>query len=170
MANVISRTALSSTTTITGSTAETLMHSYVIPANLFASAGRAARTDLAGTVTPNTTAPTATLRARIRPSSSTGLGTLVWATSAIALSSGSTTQPFRVLSNVIATSSAVQTHWASVAVGSPGEFTPADSFTGLGASTLDSNVALVYQLTAQLNSTSTGLALSAQVATVELVR
>lgn len=165
MTNVISRPP-PTPTTITGSTAETVLAQHSLPANLLTS-GKAARMDLAGAITPNATSPTVTIRTRLS-TGSTSLGTSVMATTAIACSSGSTAAPFTMLLRLQASSSAVQEHWTDIAIGGAGQ--EAGNYVGLGSSTKSFNQPLYWQVTAQLSSTSTGLAVDLVAGTVELVR
>lgn len=165
MSNVISRTP-PTPTTITGSTAETVLAQITLPNNLFVE-GRGARMDLAGTITPNVASPSITLRTRLS-TGSTSLGTSVMATTAIACSSGSTAAPFTMLLRLQASSSSIQEHWTDIAIGGSG--IEAGTYVGLGQSTKNYNIPLYWQVTAQLSSTSTGLAVGLVAGTVELVR
>lgn len=159
MSNVISRPA-PTPITVTGSTAATAMATATLPANLLTT-GKAARLDLAGTITPNATAPTVTFLTSLG-------GASVMATSAIACSSGSTAVPFTLVARLQATSSAIQTHWTDIAIGGSG--VEAGTYVGIGTSTQDNDGTLSWAVLAQLSSTSTGLAVAFVAGTHELVR
>lgn len=154
MSNVISRT-VPAPVTVSGSTAQTTLATTTIPSNLFAANGRSARLDLLAKVVANTTAPSVVLRGKL------GSTAAEWS-STISPTSGSTSY-LTILARLQASSSALQEHWVTL--------THSTSVAIIvGQSTQDYDSSLAWTITAQLNSTSTALAVSLVGGTVELVR
>lgn len=136
MANVISRTA-PSTTTISGSTAETELAATTLPTNLLTSA-RSARMDILARIVAGTTDASVTFRAHLGSTSNT-----VWSTT-VTPTTGSTSH-VNILTRLQASSTADQEHWATVSH-------TTNTALLVGQSTESHNQALPWQITAQLSA------------------
>lgn len=170
--NVLHWNSKTSATTILNSTAETVLYSMTVPQNMMVVTGRAVRYELHGSILgQDTTNPEITIRARIRPSTSTGNGTLVMETTSFTVATSTLTRAWNMSGGMMATSTQDQVHWAELAVGAVGAgIRPTTkSFQGRGSST-QNETTLVLNITGQLSLPSTQLTLTAQVGSMELVR
>jgi hypothetical protein len=170
--SVVSMGNLSTGTTLTNTTTETVLRSFSIPSHLFTS-GRGMRWNLAGRIVgADSTNPTVIFRTRIKAATSTGLGTLVMETTAITLATSTSARAWGIDGGIIAETTADQRHWADLRIGAAGVGirNTTKNLVGIGSSTRDYNVELTFQVTGKLSLTSTQYSIQADVGTYELVR